>query len=104
MQSVLRLPGYLFDLFRNPFLALAQSGPFGGSVPITPGGFDNDASEMSVACFGDTAPVLPLSAGVLAGHRAAVPHQLPRTLEPGDLAQLGYDRHRRNLRDAAQRL
>jgi hypothetical protein len=97
MQSVLRLPGHLLDLFRNPFLPLAQSGPCGGSVPITSGGFDNDASEMSVACFGDGAPLLPLSAGVLAGPRAAVPHQLPRALEPGDLAQLGYDRHRGNF-------
>ena len=67
--------GNLFDWFWNPFLSLAQPGPDGRPVPITPGGFDDDASQMCVACLGDASALLSLPAGVLAGNRAAVTHQ-----------------------------
>ena len=104
VQAELRLPGDLFDLFRHPFLPLAQRRADGRPEPVAPGGFDGDASQVRVACLGNRPALLPLAAGVLAGHRAAVAHQLPRALKARDLAQLGHDRHCRDLRNAAQRL
>lgn len=61
---------------------------------IAPGGFDGDASEVRVARFGDAPALLPLTAGVLAGYRTAITHQLPRSLKAGDLAQLRHNRYR----------
>ena len=70
MQPDLRLPGDLFDRFRHPLLSLAQPGTNGGPITIAPGRFNNDPSEMRVACFGDASPPGSLAAGVLRGfHR-----------------------------------
>ena len=102
MQPVLRLPGDLLDLFRNPLLSLAQRRPDAWPEPIAPGRFDGDSSQMRVACLGDASALRSLAAGVLAGNRAAITHQLPSAFKAGDIAQLRRDRYRRNLRDAAQ--
>ena len=77
VQPVLCFPGDLLDLFRHPLLSLAQAGPTAGRT-ITPGRFDGDSSQMCVACLGDASASRPLAAGVLAGNRSAVTHQLPR--------------------------
>ena len=82
----LRLPGDLLDGFRHSFLSLAQPGADGGPQPITPGRFNNDTSEMSVACLGNASTLRSVAAGVLAGNRAAVTHQLPRRIEASDAA------------------
>jgi hypothetical protein len=103
-ESDLRLPGNLLDWFWEPFLSLAQPGPDGRPVPITPCRLDHDTSQMCVACLGDAPLSLSLATGVFAGNCAAVTHQLPRRIEARDLAQLSHNRHRRNLRDAAQSL
>jgi len=42
VQPDLRLPGDLFDLFRDPFLALPQPGSDGWPEAIAPGRFDDD--------------------------------------------------------------
>ena len=86
VQPDLRLPGDLFDFFRDPFLSLAQPGSDGWPEAIAPGRFDGDSSQMCVACLGDVPASLALAAGVFAGYRAAVTHQLPRALEAGDIA------------------
>ena len=94
---------YGLDIAPGNFLALAQPGPDGQLVRITPGGFD-DASQMGVACLGDASALFSLPPGVLAGNRAALTHQLRCRIEARDLAQLSHNRHRRNLRNAAQSL
>ena len=69
---------------------------------ITPCRFDDDPSQMRVARLRNAAASSPLATGVLAGHSAAVTHQLSSTCKARHLAQLSRDRHRRNVRDAAQ--
>ena len=81
VQSVLSLPGDLFDFFRNRLLSFAQRWPDAWSKPVTPGRFDGDSSQMGIASLGDAPPLQPLAAGVLAGNCAAIPHELPSTFK-----------------------
>ena len=78
----------------------AQPGP----ELISPGGFDDDASQVRVAGLGDGAPPFSFAAGVFAGNQAAVSHQLPGFRKARDLPQFSDDGHRRDLRNASQRL
>jgi hypothetical protein len=72
VQSVLRFPGNLLDLFWNPLLSLAQRRTDARPKPVAPGRFNRNSSEMRVAGFGDaTAPGSPAT-GVLTGPGAAV--------------------------------
>ena len=82
-QPNLRLAGNLLDLFRHILLSLAQRRPDARPEPITPGGFHCNAPQMRVAGLGNAPALRPLAAGVLAGDRAAVSHQLPRALKAG---------------------
>src|SRR5271168_2242118 len=102
VQAVLRFPRNLFDLLRNALLSSAQSIPDSWWTTIAPGYFDNDSSQVRVAGFRDASSPDPLATGVLAGHSAAITHQLPSTVKAGYLAQLGCDGHSRDICDAAQ--
>src|SRR5260370_23906287 len=104
VQPVLCLPRNLFSLFRNPLLSFAQSVPDTWWTMIAPCRFDDDSSQVRVARFGDASAPGPLAAGILAGHGAAVTHQLPSTVEAGHLAQLGRDGHSRDICDTPQGL
>jgi len=99
VQPVLCLPRNLFSLFRNTLLSFAQSVPDTWWTVIAPCRFDDDSSQMRVAGFGDASAPGSLAAGILAGHGAAVTHQLPSTVEAGHLAQLGRDGYSRDIRD-----
>src|SRR6202051_905588 len=104
VQAVLSLPCNLLDLFRNALLPSAQSIPDTWWTAIAPCCFANDSSQVCVAGFSDASASDSLAAGVFAGHRAAIPHQLPSTAEAGYLAQLGRNGHSRDICDTAQRL
>ena len=65
MESLLRVPGAINDDGRGPALALPQGITEKGMMPIVPGGFDEDASQMRVAGLGDVAAGLFRPAGVL---------------------------------------
>src|SRR5271163_3942905 len=102
VQAVLRFPRNLFDLFRNALLSSAQSIPDSWWTTIAPCCFDNDSSQVRVAGFRDASTPDPLTTGVLAGHSAAITHQLPSTVKAGYLAQLGRYGHSRDICDTAQ--
>ena len=55
VQPVLRLPRDRFHLGTDGGLALAQRGAHRRAVPIGPGRFDDDATEMGIARFGNPA-------------------------------------------------
>jgi hypothetical protein len=71
---------------------------------IAPCRFDDDSSQVGVAGFSDAPPSRSLATGILTGHRAAVTHQLPSTVEARHLAQLGRDGHSRDICDTPQGL
>ena len=104
VQPVLRLPGDRFHLFTDGLLTLEERPPPGRPVSVRPGRFNHDAPQVRIAGLGNAAAADPVTAGVLAGHRAAVAHQLPGPAKARDLAEFGHDRGRRYLRDSAQRL
>src|SRR2546426_10398836 len=87
-----------------PGVALAERVAYSRPMAIAPRGLHNNPSQMGVARLGDPAAPHAGPAGVLARHGAAVAHELPGPGEAGEFAHLGDDRHRRHLRDAAQRL
>jgi hypothetical protein len=62
----------------------------------------DEALQARIAGFGDAPAPRSLAAGVFAGHRTAITHQLPSTVKAGYLAQLGGNGHRRDICDAAQ--
>ena len=62
------------DLVTGALLALEERPPAGGPVPVRPGRFNHDPSQMGIA-LGDPAAACPGAAGV-SGHRAALAHQL----------------------------
>ncbi len=104
MQAMLGLPGNLDDMRGLATLSGAQRiGAFGWEA-IRPGGFQQDASEMGVAGFGDRAAVDAAAARVLAGHGAAVAHELPRMREARQRTELTYDGRGGHLAHAAQTL
>ena len=102
MQPVLRLPCNLLGLFRDALLSSAQTVPDTWRTSIAPCGFDNDASQVSVAGLRDASTPGSLTTGILAWYNAAVTHQLPSTVEAGYLAQLGRDGYSRDICDTAQ--
>ena len=85
-------------------LALEERPPPGRPVPVRPGRLNHDAPQVCIPGLGNAAAVDPGTAGMLAGHRAAVAHQLPGPAKARDLAEFGHDRGGRHLRDPAQRL
>ena len=104
VQPVLRLPGDRFYLLTDGLLALEERPPPGRPVSVRPGRLNHDAPQVGIAGLGDPAAADPVTAGVLAGHRAAVAHQLPGPAKARDLAQFGHDRGRGHLRDSTQGL
>ncbi len=86
IETVLSLPGDLDHSGTETNLALQQVAATPGSELVGPGGFDDDSSQVSVSRFGDAALQPSRPARVLAGHQAAVGHQLSRFGEARDLA------------------
>src|ERR1700680_1092512 len=97
VQSVLRLPGDLFDFFAQAHLSFQQVSTAPRPELIGPRCLDDHTSEMGVTSLGDASAKTTLATGVLARHEAAVAHQLPGFREARDLSQFGHDRHRRDL-------
>src|ERR687897_900413 len=92
VQSVLRLPRDLFHLGTDGGLALPERGAHRRSVPIGPGRLDDDATEMRVARFRDSAAPRPLATRILARDGPAVAHQLSRFRKARELADLRGNR------------
>ena len=86
MQSVLCLPCNLFSLFRRALLSFAQPSPDGRRAMITPCCFDDDPSQVRVACFRNATAPGSLATGVLARHSAAITHQFSSARKARDLA------------------
>jgi hypothetical protein len=76
MQSMLGFPGNLFHLWAEVGLSFQKIASQPRSELIGPGGFDHDASQMSVARLGDPGLDPAGAAGVFAGNQAAVTHEL----------------------------
>ena len=104
VQPVLRLPRDRVDLVTGALLALEERPPAGGPVPVRPGRLNDDPSQMCIAGLGNAATADPVAAGMLAGHRAAIAHQLRGPGKTRDLAEFGHDRGRGHLRDPTQGL
>src|SRR6516165_2163645 len=100
---MLRLPRDLLDLRTHRRLALVEGRAEPGSVSIGPRGFHDDPSEMGVAGFRDRAAPRSGPGGVFTRDDSGIAHQLPRTRKPGELPEFSDHRHRRDLRDAAER-
>src|SRR5207247_10212157 len=104
VQSELGFPADGFDLLTHRSLAFPEGAADGRPVPIRPGSLDRDAPQMRVPGLRNPTPSRPGATGVLASTHPAVPHQLRGSLEAGELADFGDDRHRRDERDPTQRL
>ena len=100
VQPVLRLPGDSFHLLTDGLLTLEERPPPGRPVPVRPGRLNHDAPQVCIAGFGNAATADPVAAGMLAGYRAAIAHQLRGPAKARDLAEFGHDRGRRHLREA----
>src|SRR5688572_19149053 len=105
VQPLLRLPCDLLGLLGNRQILLAsqQKARHIRTMLISPSRFHQHPSQMTVACLSDGTALYPASAGVFAGHQAAISHQLPRTLEAREGSDFGDDRRCRDLRHSAQR-
>ena len=71
---------------------------------VGPGRFHKHAAQVGIAGFGDAAALDAIAAGELAGHQAAVAHQLPGLFKSGQGAHLGDDAYRSDLGHATQSL
>ena len=76
VQSVLCLPRNLRSLLRCTLLSFSQSSPDGRRAMITPCCFDDDPSQVSVACPGNAAAASSLATGIFAQHSPAITHQV----------------------------
>ena len=93
VQSVLRLPGDLFDFFAQAHLSFQQVSTAPRPELIGPRCLDDHTSEMGVTSLGDASAKTTLATGVLARHEAAVAHQLSCFREARDLPEFCNDRH-----------
>jgi hypothetical protein len=102
MQPMRRGPGLGDDRRRRTVLALAQRLADKGVVPIVPGGFDEHAADVGVAGFGDGALRAFGPARVLGRDQADKGHRAGRRRKPTRVAELGGNRQRREVVDAAE--
>src|SRR5882762_552066 len=104
MQSMLGFPGNLFHLRAEVGLSFQKIASQPRSELIGPGGFDHDASQMSVARLGDPGLDPAGAARVFAGNQAAVTHELSGAGEARQFADFGDDGDGTDLGDPAKRL
>jgi hypothetical protein len=88
VETLLRAPGLGDDGGRLSLAAKRESAPDGGAVPIVPGGLDEHAPGVAVAGFGERAPALRVTGGVLARYQAEVGHELAGPAEAGEVDDL----------------
>src|SRR5919106_2579632 len=67
-----------------------------------PGRLDQEPADVAVADLGDRALPALLAGGVLAGHQADEGHELLRTCEAAEAADLDQEREREQRVDATQ--
>src|SRR5436190_2174470 len=91
MQTVLGLPGDLLDGWWCERLTLQQIAAEPRPILVSPGGFDKDASQMSIAGLRYRELSSAPAAGVLAGDHSAVAHKLFGGREAGHLSDLDGD-------------
>ncbi len=76
----------------------------GRPVPIVPRGFDQNSSQMSVACLRDPSLAPAAAAAVLGDHKSGGAHELRGFRVAAQVAALGQDRQGGSSRHASQRL
>ena len=76
---------------------LAGARTDGGTVAVAPGGLDEETPHVAVAGLGDPAALLLAAARVLARHQPDEGHELARVLEAAEVADLGDQRHGREV-------
>src|SRR5205809_660122 len=102
MQALLRPPRVADDLVGLALAAVRQRAADGGSVPIVPGGLDQDPPGVTVAGFGQRSAALRLARGVLARHEPEVGHEFARPAEALEVHYLGQQDDRRQRVDPAE--
>src|SRR5438309_1978782 len=102
MQALLRPPRVADDRVGLALAAVRQRAADGGSVPIVPGGLDQDAPGVTVAGFGQRSAALRLARGVLARHAPEVGHEFARPAEALEVHDLGQQDDRRQRVDPAE--
>src|SRR5437667_8742860 len=102
MQALLRPPRGADDLVGLARAAVRQRAADGGSVPIVPGGLDQDPPGVTVAGFGQRSAALRLARGVLAWHEPEVGHEFARPAEALEVHDLGQQDDRRQRVDPAE--
>ena len=91
MQPMLRAPGVFDDRGRRAPLAFPQGVTEEGVMAVVPGGFDEHATQMGVAGFGDVSAGACDAAGVFRGDEAGKGHEAGRGGKPTRIAQFGGD-------------
>ena len=81
---------------------MAQGSAEKRMIPGVPGGFDEDASQMRVAGFGDVAARLFGAAGGLGRDETGERHDARGRREAARIAQFSGDRQRREIVDTAE--
>src|SRR6187549_1076993 len=71
-------------------------------MPVVPGGFDEDSSQMRIAGFGDGTVGAFRAARMLRGDEAHEGHGRGRAAKAARIAELGGDRQRGEIVDAAE--
>src|SRR6185503_21104803 len=99
VETVLSLPSdrLNFGIQLESFLSPPQEPRDVGAMLVTPGTLDDNPPQMRIAGFRNGATQNAITAGMLAGDKTAIAHQLPRITEPRQRTQFGNNANCRQL-------
>lgn len=103
-QPDLGFPTDVLEGFRWCFESELQMPAALRGLAIRPSAFDQGASRMGIAGFGDGALSASLPRGILRRNQAQELHELSGVIEAGEVAQFRHRGHRHGALHAAQRL
>src|SRR6266516_1400934 len=91
---MLRFPRDGLYAWRDAFVALTNLPAHRRTESITPRRFDENPSDMSVACPRDAPALFRLTARVLRGHESQIGHQCWRRRKSREVCNLGSENNR----------
>ncbi len=103
-QAQLRLPGDVLDRRGKIFKTDLDDTRDLRRMAVCPRAFDEHPASMTVSRLGDTAEASFAAAGVLAGSKPEIRHQLSGIIEAGKITHFGDNSDGHGEPDAAERL
>ena len=90
-EAFLGLPGDSADLGRLSLVPHPDASALSGGKAVAPGGFHQDAPDVSVSGLRDPAPPDGSPTGGFRGNQTQIGHEPGSAFEPGEIPQLGHD-------------